>query len=106
MMILSLNAPKPQSFDFNEPIVSNPLDPQLQQELVYKIFVAKHHSLAITPTPLKSTSTHNIIPHFDPSFFKLTKEFENFFLHPNTPLTIKNFEEQQKLDPVLSIVYD
>ena len=42
------NAPKSQSSEFNKPIVSNPLDPHLQQELVYDISVAKPHSLAIT----------------------------------------------------------
>ena len=68
------NAPKPQFFEFNEPIVSNPLDPHLQKELVYKTSVAKHHSLAITPTPIKSTSKHNVIPYFDPSIFEHTKE--------------------------------
>ena len=66
------NASKPQSFEFNESIVSNPFDPHLQHELVYNISVAKHHSSVVTPTPIKPTSKHIIIPYFDPSFFKHT----------------------------------
>ena len=62
------NTPNPQHSEFNKPIVSNLLDPHLQQELVYKISVANSHSLAITP--VKPNSTNNVIPHFDPSFFE------------------------------------
>ena len=100
------NTPNSQSSEINKPIISIPLDPQLQQELVYKLSVAKLHSLAITPTPIKPNSTNNVIPYFDLSFFEHAQECTNFFLPPKTPLTIQNSREQQNLDLVFSIVYE
>ena len=100
------NTPKSQSSEFNKPTVSNPLDPHLQQELLYNISVVKSHSLAIIPIPIKPNSANNIISYLNASLFKHAQEFINFFLPPNTPLTLQVIKEQQKLDPVLSIVYE
>ena len=63
--------------------------------------------LALIGSKAKSCANkHKVIRYFDPSFFKHTKEFEKIFLPPNTPLTLQVIKEQQKFDPVISIVYD
>ena len=63
---------KTKTTDFDKPTVTNPFDPHLQQELVYNISISLPHPLAITPTPIKPTSTNQTIPFLTPlSLYKL-----------------------------------
>ena len=61
-------------------------------------------SNAITTTSPKPIHTQSL-PFFDPSFFAHCKAFDNFFLSPDTFLTVPILLQAQKDDPVLSTVY-
>ena len=46
-----------------------------------------------------------IVAFFDPSFFKNTFKFNEFFLHPDTPSNIETIQNSQKRETVLKFVY-
>ena len=85
-------------------------DIHLSQDILTKItnssskVTSTTNFIAITQTPIKSTSTQSL-PFFDPTFFAQCKVFENFFLPSDTLLTLPILLQAQKDDTVLSTVY-
>ena len=64
----------------------------------------KEQTLALQ-NPIKSDYCNQQVPFFDPSFLKNEKNFKNFFLSENTPITIETIKSQRKHDPVLQKIY-
>ena len=67
----------------------------------------QHSTAAINVQPNLPPTTHcsQIIPFYDPSFFKYKKYFQGFFLPGDYSLDIKTLQQQQSEDPVLRTVY-
>ena len=51
------------------------------------------------------THSSQVIPFYDPSFFKYKNYFQGFFLPDDYSLDIKTLQQQQSQDPVLRTVY-
>ena len=54
---------------------------------------------------LTSTHTSQVIPFYDPSFFKYKNCFQGFFLPDDFSLDLHTLQHQQALNPVLNFVY-
>ena len=72
-----------------------------------KSHISQEHTSAINVQTNSPSLAHcsQIIPFYDPSFFKYANYFQGFFLPDDYSLDITTLQQQQSQDPVLRTVY-
>ena len=81
------------------------IQPKSSSELTSAIDVQTNSTSNATTNPTFMTHSSQLVPFYDPSFFKYKMYFQGFFLPDDYSLDLKTLQTQQSQDPVIQTVH-